>query len=167
MAHSRFISCRTECRRAANESLCPLAPLGQRRDPGQVDCAIAGQISAAQKNPQSNAAGEVNALSGSLPFRFELFAADDLQCREVSLGQLPHDGRSDAFVLVSQYVADPCHLSPRNVRMASFQLIGQMPACLGNNLDTTFDKPLRLPVGLEKPQVAYRPAPNERAQWPQ
>jgi len=33
--------------------------------------------------------------------------------------------------------------------MASFQLIGQMPACLGNNLDTTFDKPLCLPVGLE------------------
>jgi hypothetical protein len=50
---------------------------------------------------------------------------------------------------VPQYIADTRHLLPRNVRTTSFQFIRQVAACLGNDIDTAFNEPLRLPLVLE------------------
>ena len=38
---------------------------------------------------------------------------------------------------------------PRDLRMACFHLIRQMPARLGNDLNPALDKPLPLPIGFE------------------
>ena len=81
--------------------------------------------------------------------RVELIAAGFLQCRKIGLRQLPYDRRRDVFIIVAQHVADRRYLLPRDIRMACFHLIRQMPARLGNNLNPALDKPLPLPIGFE------------------
>jgi hypothetical protein len=80
----------------------------------------------------------------------ELIAAGFLQCRKISVRQLPYDGRRDVFIIVAQDVADRRYLLPRDLGMAFFHLICQIPACLGNNLNAALDKPLPLPIGFER-----------------
>jgi hypothetical protein len=63
-------------------------------------------------------------------FRGEFCAASPFQCRQIGLHQLPYDGRSDAFVVVSQHVADTRNFLPGDFRMTCFQVIGEMAAGL-------------------------------------
>jgi hypothetical protein len=49
-------------------------------------------------------------LALPLLFRCKLFATGTLQIGEVSLGEFPHDGSGNMFVVVSEYIADACHL---------------------------------------------------------
>src|SRR5438445_4561647 len=99
-------------------------------------------------------AGEPGLLFGLLPFRerrtrkFNL--ANLLQYGQVNLHQFLHDWRRDILVTVAQYIADPRHFVPRNFWMTGFQLIAEMPACLGNNQDAALDQPLLLPIDLER-----------------
>ena len=79
----------------------------------------------------------------------QFFAADFLQGRKIGLRQLPHDGRGDAVVVVAQHVADARHFLPRDFGMTRFQLICEVAAGLGNNLDAALDEPLPLPIILE------------------
>ena len=83
------------------------------------------------------------------PSRVELIAAGFLQCRKIGLRQLPYDGRRDVFIFVAQHVADRRYLLPRDLRMASFHLIRQMPARLENDLNPELDKPLPLLIAFE------------------
>jgi hypothetical protein len=67
-----------------------------------------------------------------------------------NLRELPDDGRSDAFVIVSDHVTDAGNFLPGNFRVTRFQVIGEMAAGLRNNLNAAFDEPLPLPVILER-----------------
>ena len=66
--------------------------------------------------------------------RCQFLTADFFQKRQIGLHQLPYDGRSDAFVVVAQNVADARHFLPRNLWMTGLQFIREVAARLGNNL---------------------------------
>lgn len=83
-------------------------------------------------------------------FRGEFSTADFFQCRQIGLHQLPHDGRSDVFVPVPQHVADPRNFLPGDFRVTCFQVIREIAAGLGNNLDTALDESLPLPIVLKR-----------------
>ncbi len=63
-------------------------------------------------------------------FGFEFFAVDFFQGRKIGLRQLPHNGRSDAFVVVAQHVADTRHFPPRDLRVTRFQFGREVAARL-------------------------------------
>jgi hypothetical protein len=50
---------------------------------------------------------------------------------------------------VAQYVANPRNLLPGDFRIARLQVIRKMAAGLRNNLNTTLDEPLPLPIVFE------------------
>jgi hypothetical protein len=86
------------------------------------------------------------------------------EARQISLRQLPYDGRHDAFVVVAQHLADARHFLPRNFRMMSFQFIREVAARLGNNLDAALDEPLPLPISLKNIErhIAQHGIPNPK-----
>jgi hypothetical protein len=116
--------------------------------PSDEPCAC-GRINAIPEAPASRWHPLSPRSNPPVLFGSECVTTDDLQSGEISLGELPHDGCGDIFVVVPQYIADTRNLSPRNVRMTSFQFVRQVVACLGNDLDTALNKPLRLPLCLE------------------
>jgi hypothetical protein len=83
-------------------------------------------------------------------FRGEFGTAGFFQYRQIDLHQLPHDGRSNIFVVVSRHVADSRNFLPGDIRVTRLQIVRQMAAGLGNNLDTALDEPLSLPIILER-----------------
>jgi len=81
--------------------------------------------------------------------RSKFGAADALQCRQIGLRQFPQDSRGDIFVIVAQYVANSGNLLPRNFRIACLQVIREMTAGFGYNLNTALDEPFPLPILFE------------------
>ena len=61
------------------------------------------------------------------------------QRRQVFFERLPNSPRRHVFVVVAIEVAGCSHFSPRNVRVARFQLVRQTSRCLGNDLKTADD----------------------------
>ena len=50
---------------------------------------------------------------------------------------------------MTENVADTSDFRSRDLWMARFQLVGEVAACLGDDLDAALNEPLSLPVGLE------------------
>ena len=82
-------------------------------------------------------------------FSGQLFAADPSKLRQVFPDEFPHHRRCDALAIVAEHIADACYLRPWNFRVPGFQLVGQMPAGLGNDFDAAFHQPALAPVSLE------------------
>ena len=84
------------------------------------------------------------------PGRGELIAADFVERREIVVHERPHDLGGDAFVVVAQHIADSGYLASWDLRMARFEIVGQMAACLGDDFDATLNEPLLAPVSLKR-----------------
>jgi hypothetical protein len=63
--------------------------------------------------------------------------------------ELPDDGGRNSSVIMSQDVADAGDLSPRDMWVPRFELVGKMAARLRNHLKTTLHEPLASPITLE------------------
>ncbi len=64
-------------------------------------------------------------------------------------GRVPEHIVRNMLVIVAQHVADAGNLRPWNFRMPGFQLVAEMPAGLGNDLDAALDQPPLALVRLE------------------
>ena len=63
----------------------------------------------------------------------QLFAAHQIELRQIFSDQRPQDRRGDVAVIVSQHVADTRDFLPRDVRMPGFQFFGRMATGFGND----------------------------------
>ena len=79
----------------------------------------------------------------------QLFAAGSIEMSQVFPHEFPHDGSGNAFVIVTEHIADAGYLRPWDIRVSGFELIGQTAAGLGYDLHTAFNQPLSLPIGFE------------------
>lgn len=80
----------------------------------------------------------------------KLIAADLVERIEIVVNERPHDLGCDAFVVMAKYIADSGHVAPRDFRMARLEIVRQMAARFGDDLDATLNQPLPAPVFLKR-----------------